>query len=66
MILETTDYNAIKSKRLFFFFLEVCLETIAGDPKGSPDLWKWAKAVDDSYVEELEQEYQIWKKEFYL
>lgn len=66
MILETTDYNAIKSKRLFGTLLGVCLETIAGDPKGSPDLWKWAKAVDDSYVEELEQEYQIWKKEFYL
>lgn len=92
MILETTDYNAVKSKRLFGTLLEVCLETIAGDPKASLDLWKWAKAelqqttprpgwwygnlyskgiaaakaVDDSYTEELELEYQNWKKEFYL
>ena len=44
MVIETTDYGQIKSRRLFRNILEVCFEVTANDPVMGSVLWDWAKA----------------------
>lgn len=87
MVIETTDYQQIRTLRLFGSILEGCLEIVAHDPSRTICLWEWvkkelcgkpricrygnlytkgiaaAKAVEDSYAEELEQEYLNWRRE---
>lgn len=43
-VIETTDYQQIKTLRLFKDILEICFELIANDAKTGADLWSWAKA----------------------
>lgn len=43
IVIETTDYEQIKTIRLYKNILEACFEVTANDPNASSDLWNWAK-----------------------
>ncbi len=43
-VIETTDYDQIRTLRLFRDILEACFELTASDVKTGAGLWSWAKA----------------------
>ncbi len=43
LVIETTDYNVIRQRRLFGTILEVCLETVSCQPEAAMEIWHWAK-----------------------
>ncbi len=42
-VIETTDYQKIRTFRLFGDILEGCMEIIAHDPSHTSGLWEWTK-----------------------
>ncbi len=87
-VIETTDYQQIRTLRLFKEILEVCFELTTKDAEAGASLWSWAKtefqkvpissrygnlytkgieaakAMDDPYGGELEQEYESFLERF--
>jgi hypothetical protein len=43
-VIETTDYQQIRTLRLFKDILEVCFELTVRDARAGAGLWSWAKA----------------------
>ena len=87
-VIKTTDYQQIRTLRLFKDILEACFEITANQTEAAAGLWNWAKtelqkvpqssrygnlykrgieaakAMDDPYGKQLEQEYESFLASF--